>query len=163
MLSLGAAVVLSRIRSQASPRTPPLRSPAVGRDTVEGVRAVAGHPDLVLLFGLGFAQTLVRGALNVFTVVVALRLLHAGDSGVAALSAAVGAGGLLGSLGVSLMVGSRHLGAWLAIALVLWGAPIALIGVAPSELGAFALLAIVGLGNAYHRCPVLHFAGPPRR
>ena len=89
-----------------------------------------------------------RGALNVFTVVVALQLLHAGDSGVAALSAAVGAGGLLGSLGVSLMVGSRHLGVWLAIALVLWGAPIAVIGVAPSEVGAFTLLAIVGLGNA---------------
>ena len=36
LLSLGAAVVLSRIRSQASPRTPPLRSPAVGRRHCRG-------------------------------------------------------------------------------------------------------------------------------
>ena len=114
---------------------------------------MAGHRDLVLLFGLGFAQTVVRGALNVFIVVVALALLGSGDAGVAALSAAVGAGGVLGSLGVSLLVGSRHLGAWLAIALVMWGAPIVLIGVVPSDASAFVLLAVVGLGNAIADVP----------
>ncbi len=147
-LSLGAAAVLVRIRCEAPSRTAPARPGTLGRDTVDGLRAVGGHPDLVLVLGLGFAQTLVRGALNVFIVVVALGLLGTGNAGVAALSAAVGAGGLVGSLGVSLLVGSRHLGAWLAIALVLWGAPIALIGVAPTDLTAFTLLAVVGLGNA---------------
>ena len=127
--------------------------PAIGRDTVEGVRAVARHPDLIMIFGLGFAQTIVRGALNVFIVVVALGQLHTGDAGVAALSAAFGAGGVAGSLGVSLLVGSRHLGAWLAVAMVLWGVPIALIGVSPTKVAAFALVAVVGLGNAIGDVP----------
>ena len=76
------------------------------------------------MFGLGFAQTIVRGALNVFIVVVAFDLLRTDDSGVATLAAALGVGGLLGSFGASLLVGSRHLGAWLALALALWGLPI---------------------------------------
>jgi len=146
-LSLAAALQLMRIRYEAPPRVAAAR-PAIGRDTVEGIRAVARHPDLIMIFGLGFAQTIVRGALNVFIVVVALGQLHTGDAGVAALSAALGAGGVIGSLGVSLLVGSRHLGAWLAVAMVLWGIPIALIGVSPTKVAAFALVAVVGLGNA---------------
>lgn len=152
VLSLAAALQLVRIRYEAPPRVAVAR-PAIGRDTVEGVRAVARHPDLMMIFGLGFAQTIVRGALNVFIVVVALGQLHTGDAGVAALSAALGAGGVIGSLGVSLLVGSRHLGAWLAVAMVLWGIPIALIGVSPTKVAAFALVAVVGLGNAIGDVP----------
>ena len=148
VLSLAAAVVLVRIRYETPMQTMPLHPAALGRETLDGLRTVAKHPDLVLVFGLGFAQTVVRGALNVFIVVVALELLGTGDAGVATLSAAVGVGGVVGALGVSLLVGSRHLGAWLAIALVLWGAPIAFIGVTPRTVTAFVLLAVVGLGNA---------------
>jgi MFS family permease len=151
-LSLAAALQLMRIRYEAPPRVAAAR-PAIGRDAVEGIRAVARHPDLIMIFGLGFAQTIVRGALNVFIVVVALGQLHTGDAGVAALSAALGAGGVIGSLGVSLLVGSRHLGAWLAVAMVLWGIPIALIGVSQTKVAAFALVAVVGLGNAIGDVP----------
>jgi hypothetical protein len=42
---------------------------------------------------------LVCGALNVPTVVTALELLDAGDSGVGALVAALGFGGILGTAG----------------------------------------------------------------
>jgi MFS family permease len=147
-LSLAAAAVLVRIRYQLPLRTIATRRVTIGGDTVDGLRAVAEHPDLVLVFGLGFAQTLVRGALSVFIVVVAFALLDTGDAGVAALSAAVGVGGMVGAFGTSLLVGSRRLGWWLAIALVLWGAPIALIGVATGEMMALVLLAVVGVGNA---------------
>jgi MFS family permease len=147
-LSLAAAVVLLRIRYEVPLRMIATRRAALVRDTLDGLRAVTGHPDLVLVCGLGFAQTAVRGALNVLTVVVALELLDSGDAGVAALSAAIGVGGIVGSLGTSFLVGSRHLGRWLAVALVLWGAPIALIGIAPGGATAFVLLAVVGLGNA---------------
>ena len=57
------------------------------------------------------AQTFTRGTLTVFTVVVALDLLDTGDAGVAALTAAVGAGAVLGSFAAALLVGSRRLGA----------------------------------------------------
>ncbi|MET0882471.1 MAG: cyclic nucleotide-binding domain-containing protein, partial [Acidimicrobiales bacterium] len=94
------------------------------------------------------------GSLNVFTVVMAFELLDLGDSGVAALTAAVGVGGLIGALGVSLLVGSRHLGVWLLIALVLWGAPIAVIGAVPVTAVAFALIAVIGVANAIIDVPL---------
>jgi MFS family permease len=122
--------------------------PALLREAVDGARAVAATPDLRLLFGLGFAQTVVRGALAVYVVVVAIDLLDTGDAGVAALSAAVGIGGLAGSFAVSLLVGSRHLGAWLGVALALWGAPIAVLGASPTAAAGYVLLATVGLANA---------------
>jgi hypothetical protein len=163
LLSLGTGVLVLRIRYEApvpraSSSAPPSRSPApargaLRRDTVEGLKAAAGHRDLRLVFGLGFAQTFVRGALNVLAVVLAFDLLGTGDAGVAALWAAVGAGGVLGSLGVSLLVGSRHLGAWLGTALVLWGVPIAVIGAAPHQALALGMLAVVGLGNAIADVP----------
>ena len=153
-LSLGAAAALLGLRYEAPPRPPTSPRPMLARDTAAGVRAVAGNLDLRLLFGLGFAQTFVRGALYVFVVVVALELLRTGESGAAALFAAVGIGGLLGSFGVAFLVGSRRLGWWLATALVLWGAPIAAVAAVPTESVVLALLAVVGLGNAIINVPL---------
>jgi hypothetical protein len=120
----------------------------LGRESLEGLAAVARHRDLRLIFCAGFAQTAVRGALTVFTIVVPLEALHAGDPGVAALAAALGVGGIAGSLGASLIVGSRHLGVWLALALVGWGLPITGLGVAPDLAVACSLVAAVGAANA---------------
>lgn len=148
LLSLAAAALLARIDYDAPARTAPTERPQIVRGTVDGLRAVSSQHDLRWIFGLGLAQTYTRGALNVFTVVVAFDLLNLGDPGVATLSAAVGVGGVIGSLGVSLLVGSRHLGLWLIVALVLWGAPIAVIGVVPRAPVAYALIAVVGLANS---------------
>lgn len=153
-LSLASAIFLLRLRYEVPSRTEPSHRPSLLRDTAEGIRAVSGQQDLILVFGLGFAQSAVRGALSVFTVVLALELLDVGEPGVGALSAALGAGGVLGSLAVSLLVGSRHLGAWLALALALWGTPIALIGAVPTEVAAYGLLAVVGLANAIIDVPL---------
>ena len=54
-------------------------------------------------------QTFTRGTLNVFAVVIAIKLLHAGAPGVGVLTAAVGVGAVGGSLGASLVVGGRLL------------------------------------------------------
>ncbi len=153
-LSLAAAAALVRLDYEVSPAPERAHGPSLLRETADGVRAVAAHPGLLLVFGLGFAQTTVRGALNVFTVVVAFEMLDTGESGAATLAAAVGAGGVIGAFVVSLLVGSRHLGAWLAVALAVWGAPIALLGVEPSPALALALLAVVGVGNAIIDVPL---------
>ena len=153
-LTLLSAVALLGIRYDETARPAAAQAPSLIRAAREGIGAVAGHRDLRLIFGLGFAQTFVRGALNVFTVVVALDLLDTGEAGVAGLSAAVGAGGIIGAVVVALLVGSRHLGRWLAIALALWGAPIALVGLVPAEAVAFAMLAVVGLANALIDVPL---------
>ena len=154
VLSLLSAVLLLRIDYDAPTAPAPVERVSLVRRTVDGLRTVRRHRDLRWIFALGLAQTYVRGALNVFIVVIALDLLDLGDAGVAGLSAAVGVGGLLGAVGVSLLVGSRHLGAWFAIALAAWGAPIALIGVFPEVLVAYALIAVVGLANAVIDVPI---------
>jgi hypothetical protein len=152
-LSLASALVLAGLRYDC-PTAPTGRRPSLLGETAAGAATVFGSPDLRLIFGLGVAQTVVRGALTVFTVVLAIDLLGTGDAGVAALSAAVGVGGLAGSFAVSLLVGSRHLGAWLALALALWGAPIAVLGAAPTDVAAYLLLASVGLANALIDVPL---------
>src|SRR5204863_1500008 len=86
-------------------------------------------------------------ALNVLIVVVAFRLLHAGGGWVGFLSAAVGAGVLVGGFG-SLALTGRRLAVPFAVGLLLWGIPIALVAASPHRLTAVLLLTAVGVGNA---------------
>ncbi len=146
--SFWAALLLLRIRYDAPPRPAAPRRPDLVKEAVEGVRAVTQSRDLQLILGLAAAQSLTRGALTVFSVVVAIELLGTGDSGVGALMAAVGVGAVIGSLGASLLVGTGRLGIWFALGVALWGLPIALVGVFPQEAAALFLLAFVGVGNA---------------
>ena len=145
--SLWAATLLVRLRYDAPPR-PSAPGAALVRSAVEGVRVVAHNRDLALIMGLAAAQAFTRGALTVLTVVVAIDLLGTGEPGVGVLTAAVGAGAVVGSLGASLLVDTRSLGAWFAIGVALWGLPVTLIGVFPSQLAAWVLLSFVGVGNA---------------
>jgi MFS family permease len=146
--SLAAAALLLRLRYDAPPRPAAPRSAHLMADVAEGVRAVVGNRDLALFTGLGMAQTFTRGALTVFTVVVALDLLHTGEPGVGTLTGAIGAGAVIGSLIASLLVGSRRLAQWFGIGVALWGLPIALIPLFPWEATTLTLLACVGIGNA---------------
>ena len=146
--SLAAAAVLLRLRYDASPRPAAPRGSHLMADVADGVRTIVGNRDLVMFTGLGMAQTFTRGALTVFTVVVALDLLETGEPGVGTLTGAVGAGAVVGSLIASLLVGSRRLAQWFGIGVALWGLPIALIPLFPWEATALTLLGCVGIGNA---------------
>jgi MFS family permease len=146
--SLWAAGLMLRVRYDAPPRpSAPGRAHLVA-EAADGVRAIVRNRDLALLVGLTVAQAFTRGALTVFTVVVAIDLLETGEPGVGTLTAAVGGGAVVGSLMASLLVGSRRLAGWFGIGVALWGLPIALIGLFPTEAAALALLAFVGVGNA---------------
>ncbi len=83
------------------------RSPAV---SCAAPRSSFRSPQLRVLFVLLAAQTLTRGALSVFSVLVAVDLLGMGEPGVGTLTAAVGAGAVLGSLFALMYVGNRRLG-----------------------------------------------------
>jgi MFS family permease len=145
--SLWAAVLMLRVHYDAPPRPSAPKRHLVA-EAAEGIRAVVHNRDLAILVGLAVTQTFTRGALTVFTVVVSIDLLRTGEPGVGTLMAAVGAGAVLGSLGVSLLIGSRRLAGWFGLGVALWGLPIALIGVVPTEPAALGLLACVGVGNA---------------
>lgn len=148
-LSLWSALLALGLDYEAPPRLgAPVDVAGVRAQIGEGMRAITGSRDVAVLSSLFWAQTFTRGCLTVFSVVVAIDLLGLGESGVGLLNGAVGAGAVLGSLGAALLVGSRRLGAWLALAIALWGIPFVLIGAVPSEVAALALLALVGVANA---------------
>ncbi|HEX5384780.1 MAG TPA: MFS transporter [Propionibacteriaceae bacterium] len=146
--SLAAAVILVGLRYMAPPRPAAPRAVHLMAEAAEGIRAIVRNRDLALLNGLAIAQTFTRGALIVFTVVVAFDLLGTGEPGVGTLTAAIGAGAVLGSLAASLLVGTRRLARWFGIGIALWGLPIALIAVFPQQATALGLLACVGFANA---------------
>jgi MFS family permease len=131
---------------------PPRLSGAVGtrpmREAFEGLRTIAADRALALLTGLATLQTLTRGALTVFSVVLAIRVLGAGPAGVGLLTAAVGAGAVVGSLSATLLVGRGGLARWFGIGVAMWGVPLFVIGLASHLSVAIVMLALVGTGNA---------------
>jgi hypothetical protein len=140
----GAGLVLG-VRTEAVPTE--TRGPLFAEAFV-GFRTLANDPHPRLLIGLFGAQTLVRGALNVLIVVAALELLRMGESGVGFLNSAFGIGGLVGALGALGLTGRRRLAHPFGVGLLLWGAPIALIGFWLQPAAALLWLAVVGAGNS---------------
>jgi len=119
-----------------------------------GLRAARAYPHAGLMLGLFGLQTLVRGALGVLLVVLAIEIIGIGEEGVGYLTAAIGAGGLVGALAALGLVGRRRLAPPILLGLLLWGLPIVVIGLAPSLAVALIALAVLGAGNA-----VLDIAG----
>ncbi len=121
---------------------------SVGAGLVAAARVVWSTPPLRLLFLLLGCQTLTRGAVSVFSVLVAVDVLHLGSPGVGTLTAALGAGAVVGSLGASVLVGNRRLAALFGVGVALWGLPLAILADAPGEAAALVLFALLGVGNA---------------
>jgi predicted MFS family arabinose efflux permease len=120
---------------------------AVGRVVLDGMRVLGGSGPLRLVTLLTAAQTFVRGALNVLVVGLAIDLLDMGDGGVGVLLGAIGVGGLVGLPVAIRLAHGGGLGRGLAIALVLWGTPLALAADAPGAGVAIGLFLVVGIGN----------------
>ena len=111
------------------------------------LRSALADPTVRLVLGLLLAQTFVSGALTVFYALCAIDLLGLGESGVGLLTAAYGAGGVLAALGAFTLAGTTRLVGVMVTGLVLWGLPLALIGVSGDAATAVLLLAAVGVGN----------------
>jgi len=147
-LLLLAAALLARVRVEGRVPTTAIEGRAPFRRMLgAGFVAVAQAPRPRLLVGLGVAQSFVRGCLNVLIVVAAFRLLGGGASDVGYLTAAIGAGGMIGALG-AMTLESRRLAVIFGLALVFWGLPIALLAPSSNLPAAIALLAIVGVANS---------------
>ena len=128
-------------------------APADPRDdhrpgALAGFRALRTMPTVLLIFAvLGF-QPLVRGVLTVLIVVASIELLGLGDPGVGLLNAAIGLGGIVGAVGTILLVGRRRLAVTFLLALVVWGIPISIVGIAPLVWVAVAAMVVIGIANA---------------
>src|SRR6516165_645674 len=97
---------------------------------------------------LAFAQTLVRGALVVLIAVLAVHVLTHGGSAVGWLTAAFGAGGLVGGVVAAAVVRFTRLGRSFIAGMLLWGVPLAFLALGPTVAIAYLALVVVGIGNA---------------
>ena len=148
-LALAAAVVLG---IEAVPR---MRSATTGGDAPSrlaelfaGFAAMRTYPTAGILIALFSVQTLVRGVLTVLLVAVSVELLRLGSSGVGYLTAAIGAGSLVGAFMAFTLVLRARLAAPFSLALAFWGIPIILLGLAPEPFLAFGFMAVLGVANA---------------
>jgi hypothetical protein len=142
-----AAVVALRVTVAAAARVAPAAR-IRGMPLLTGLRELVRRvPAGVVMASFG-VQVVVRGALTTFLAVLAIEVLGMGEPGVGVLGAAIGAGGIAGAI-LALAVGTgQRLAGLFAVALIAWGAPLAIVGIAPSPGVAILALAVVGIGNA---------------
>lgn len=119
----------------------------VVRNLTRGVHTVLESRALRVVVGLSAAQAAVAGAFEVLLVVLALRLLHAGNAGVGWLNTATGAGAIAGAVAVAVVARHRRLAGGLGLGVLLCGLPIAAT-VLWLHLGiALLLVGLVGAGG----------------
>jgi MFS family permease len=121
---------------------------AVG-DALEGFRELKRRPGARLLLGFVAGQTVVIGALDVLTVVLAYGVLSMGPSGPGVLSAAVGVGGLVGAAATVTLIGRKRLAPAFFVGVFVIGVPIALVAFATGPAAALILLGIAGIGKSF--------------
>ena len=145
-----AAATVSLLRLTV-PDTPKLAGRGTGQVVGDVTSGLAGFWRMAPPGGvaiLAFAQTLLRGALVVLIAVLAVHVLTLGGSAVGWLTAAFGAGGLVGGAAAAGAVRITRLGRSFIAGMLLWGLPLALLAVSPAVAIAYLALTIVGIGNA---------------
>ena len=142
-----AGLLIARIRLEGADRPSGVAAESLLREISAGFRTILIEPDLRIVTGLYAAQTLVAGALNVLIVVASLELLDLGEAGVGYLNAVIGVGGILGSAVALGLVARGRLATDFALGMLLWGAPMVLVGLWVEPVFAFVILAVLGVGN----------------
>jgi MFS family permease len=142
---LWSALYVMRIPADARPEPTEQESPMAV--ATAGFRAIGRSPALRLVVGLTSAQTFVTGALEVLTVVLALRLLHGGNGAVGWMNSALGVGCLVGVVVVAALASRKRLAGDFALGVLLWGLPVALAAVWLNLGFAIVLFGVIGVGN----------------
>ena len=143
-----ASLVILRMNVPRTEASKEVEASTILSECMAGFRVVFQHKELRVLMGLFTAQTLVAGLMLVFLVVVAIELLDMGDAGVGYLNSAFGVGALVGAIGALGLTGARRLSPGFLVGLLLWGLPLAVLGLWSSVAIALVLFAIMGAGNS---------------
>ena len=140
----GATLLAATVRTPRPPTLPDEEESAPS--WFEGVRLIARDREPRLLIVLLASRWILLGALDVLFVLMALELFDTGRSGPGVLTAALGAGGMIGGAATVALVGRRSLGPLLVLGALVFGIPIILIGMFPSPTSAIVLLAAGAVG-----------------
>jgi hypothetical protein len=119
-------------------------APSALAELAEGLRVIAGHPSARALVAILTLQFVLIGALDVLFVVLAIDVLDLGGSGAGYLNAAFGAGGVIGIVLTVRLIGRAPLAPSVVGATLAWSASLLVLGVWPTVVGAFVLLAAAG-------------------
>lgn len=117
-----------------------------GRAVTAGFRALAADADARLVVVILASRTLLIGVTDVLFVLLAIDLFGTGESGAALLSAALGAGGIIGGAAAFLLVGRRRIAPILFACAATWGLALGIMGVVGSGAWAPFLLIVGGTG-----------------
>jgi predicted MFS family arabinose efflux permease len=142
--ALTAAAALLATRIAATRKVVPAEPESTGEALLGGFRLLLADPAPRLVALLYLVHTLCIGALSVLVVVTAIELLGLDDSGVGFLGAALGAGGIAGSVAALGLVGHQRLTRPFRLALVAWAAALAVVALVPRVPAAAAALVLVG-------------------
>jgi len=140
----GATLLAATVRTPTPPDSP--NEEEAAPSWLEGVRLIARDREPRLLIVLLASRWILLGALDVLFVLMALQLFDTGRSGAGVLTAALGAGGMIGGAATVALVGRRSLGPLLVFGALVFGIPIVLIGMFPSATSAIVLLAAGAVG-----------------
>jgi hypothetical protein len=115
---------------------------AHGPAILGGFRALGQHPDARLIVAILSSRMLLIGACDVLFVLIAIEQFGTGESGAAILSAAIGAGGILGGMAAFGLIGRQRLAPVLLAAGLAFGLLFLLFGAAaPAALAPMLLVA----------------------
>ena len=114
------------------------------RETVAGMGVIVKDRDLRTTALLAATQGLLFGALTVFNVIIAIRMLDAGPSGVGYLLALSGIGSVLGGIVVLARVAQHRVASDMSIGVIGWALPFVLLAAFPSPAVAVIALLLVG-------------------
>jgi hypothetical protein len=146
-----AGVLVAGLRYEAVPPAAagsPSARAGVLADVVDGVRELRRRPRAAEVIVLGGVQCVVRGALTVLAVVVAVDVTDLGRPGVGLLWAAFGVGGLVAAMASIAAAGSSRLGTLFGAGIALWGVPLVLVGLLTGSYVAVGAFLVVGAANA---------------
>ncbi len=112
----------------------------------EGFRALSRDRDARLLIAVLSSRMLMIGVTDVLFVLLALELFMTGEQGAAILTAALGAGGVIGGATAFLMVGHRRIATVLFACAAITGAAFAVLSLPGAALAAPVLMVVAGVG-----------------
>jgi MFS family permease len=122
----------------------PAERPSFLPELMAGWSAVWRTPALRVVVGLTTAEEIVYGALEVLMVVLALRLLHAGNAGYGWLNTAMGVGSVAGAFVVAAIAARRRLAGGFGLGILLWGVALCIAAALSTLAPALLLLGVVG-------------------
>jgi MFS family permease len=142
--ALTAVAALLATGIAATRKVGPAEPESAGDTLLGGFRLLLADPAPRLVAVLYLVHTLCIGALSVLVVVTAIELLGLDDSGVGFLGAALGAGGIAGSVAALGLVGHPRLTRPFLLALLTWAAGLSVVALLPRLPAAAPALVLVG-------------------